>query len=197
MMETELKATEQHTAAANEQSRSRVPFLVFVISVLAIIFNSVYIRNIHYDWLNIIPLLATLYVAYGVIALNKTCGHIDYVKRGLSEDPGVRKPFGSFLFSPYVRSMVVMLLLVVAAEFGLRCVSYHRELLYERQGNLLFTPIPDQEYVEKISLTHSVINDLGLRGGPADLTGKQIILCLGDSVTYGYGVDDGHTYPAE
>jgi lysophospholipase L1-like esterase len=85
----------------------------------------------------------------------------------------------------------------VAGEFGLRCLSYNRALLYERQGDLLFTPIPNQEYVEKISLTRSTINSFGLRGGPIDTSGKQTILCLGDSVTYGYGVDDTHTYPAE
>src|SRR4029077_3379621 len=88
--------------------------------------------------------------------------------------------------------------LLLAAEFGLRCVSYNRSLLYERQGDLLYTPIPNQEYVEKISLTPSRINNVGLRGDSFDPhSGKAVILCLGDSVTYGYGVDDGHTYPAE
>jgi lysophospholipase L1-like esterase len=197
MIETELKNAERPIEPECEDPGSRMPFVLFVASILAIVFNGFYIRNIRYDWLNVIPLLATLYVAYGIVALKKTCGHFAYVRRALSEDPAVRKPFGSFLFSPYVRSMVVMLLLVVTAEFALRCVSYNRELLYERQGDLLFTPIPNQEYVEKISLTHSTINDLGLRGGPVDLAGKQVILCLGDSVTYGYGVDDSHTYPAE
>src|SRR5437764_15423841 len=107
MIETEQKTAEQQVTTPNERPSSRVPFVIFVMSILAIIFNSLYIRNIHYDWLNIIPLLATVYVDYAVIALNKTCGHIAYVKRGLSEDPAARKPFGSFLLSPYVRSMVV------------------------------------------------------------------------------------------
>ena len=176
---------------------SRSAFVVLVVSVLAIVLNRVYIRNIHYDWLNLIPLLATLYVGYAVVALNKTCGHIGYIARSLSEDKTVRKPFGSFLCSPYFRSMLLLVLVLVAGEFALRCLSYNRALLYERQGDLLYTPIPNQEYVEKISLTRSRINDLGLRGGPLDTTGKQTILCLGDSVTYGYGVDDTHTYPAE
>ncbi|MBZ5597258.1 MAG: hypothetical protein LAN83_02950 [Acidobacteriia bacterium] len=198
MLDTELKAPEQHAMVSPpQQSASRLPFALFVLSILVVVFNRAYIRNIHYDWLNLIPVLATLYIGYAVVALNKTCGHISYVARCLSEDETVRKPFGSFLFSPYFRSMLLMVLLLVAAEFGLRCVSYNRALLYERQGDLLFTPVPNQEYVEKISLTHSQINDLGLRGGPVDTTGKQIVLCLGDSVTYGYGVDDNHTYPAE
>jgi len=94
--------------------------------------------------------------------------------------------------------MVVMLLLVVVVEFSLRCFSYQRALLYERQGDLLFTPVPNQKYIEKISLTPSLVNSYGLRGGPVDTTsGRITILCLGDSITYGYGVDDGHTFPAE
>lgn len=198
MLDTELRTPEQQDIVPiPRQSTSRVPFYLLVLSILLVVFNHVYIPNLHFDWLNFIPLLATIYIGYAVVALNRTCGHIGYIARSISEDPTIRKPFGSFLFSPYVRSMVFMLLLLVVAEFGLRCVSYNRALLYERQGDLLFTPVPNQEYVEKISLTHSRINDLGLRGGPVDTTGKQIVLCLGDSVTYGYGVDDSHTYPAE
>jgi lysophospholipase L1-like esterase len=42
-----------------------------------------------------------------------------------------------------------------------------------------------------------MINSYGLRGGPIDTSpGKETILCLGDSITYGYGVDDAHSYPA-
>src|SRR5262249_22814795 len=69
--------------------------------------------------------------------------------------------------------------------------------LYERQGDLLYTPIPNQDYLEKISLTESRINEYGLRGSAVDPAGKEIILCVGDSVTYGYGVDDKNTYPAQ
>ncbi len=61
----------------------------------------------------------------------------------------------------------------------------------------MFTPVPNQSYVEKVSLTHSTINSFGLRGEPVDSSpGTETILCLGDSVTYGYGVDDAHSYPA-
>lgn len=195
MLDTQEKPQVQTTVPPSPPSRAA--FVLLVISLLAIVLNRVYIRNIHFDWLNFIPLLATLYAGYAIIALNKTCGHISYVARCLAGDKTVRKPFGAFLFSPWFRSMLLLPVLLMAGEFGLRCLSYNRALLYERQGDLLFTPIPNQEYVEKISLTPSVINDLGLRGGPVDLQGKQIILCLGDSVTYGYGVDDQHTYPAE
>jgi lysophospholipase L1-like esterase len=118
------------------------------------------------------------------------------VARCLSKDRDT-KPVGGFLFSPWVRSMLLLAVLPMSAEFGLRCVSYHRALLYQRQGDLLYAPIPNQEYVEKISLSHSQVNEYGLRGGPVELKGRKIILCLGDSVTYGYGIDDQHTYPVE
>jgi lysophospholipase L1-like esterase len=165
--------------------------------VLAIVFDKVYIPNIHYDWLNVVPLLATVYIAYALVALDKTCGHLGFVRRRLDDRPGIKKPFGSFFFSPWFRSILFLPLLVMGAEYSLRCISLHRSLQYERQGDLLFTPVPNQEYVEKISLTHSRINDLGLRGGPVDVQGKKVILCLGDSVTFGYGVNDDHTYPVE
>jgi lysophospholipase L1-like esterase len=172
-------------------------FYLLLVSLLIIVFNRSIAYRVSLDWLNLIPLLATLYVAYSVIALSRTCGQFSCVRRCLAEEPGAKKPFGSFLFSHWVRSCIVMLLVIVACEFGLRCFSYHRSLAYERQGDLLFTPVPNQEYVEKISLTHSVINNYGLRGDPVDInSGKEMILCLGDSITYGYGLDDAHAYPA-
>lgn len=99
--------------------------------------------------------------------------------------------------SAWFRSRVLIALSLVTVEFGLRTVSYHRALLYEREGDLLFTPLPNQQYTEKVSLSSSHTNELGLRGGPINLHSKTTkILALGDSVTYGYGVDDDHTYPA-
>jgi lysophospholipase L1-like esterase len=186
------------TAGPKPAEGSPLRFGLLVLSLLAVLFSRVYIPNIHYDWLNVIPLLASLYIGYALITLEKTCGQFEFVRRSTSPDPGARKPFGSFLFSPWFRSLLLLPVLLLAAEFGLRCVSYHRSLQYERQGDLLFTPIPNQEYTEKISLTHSLVNNLGMRGGPVVLGGgKKIVLCLGDSVTYGYGVDDQHSYPAD
>jgi len=198
MIDTQIQELQQSgSAAGKRQSRSWTRFIILVLAVLAIVFNRVYIPNIHYDLLNIIPLLATLYIGYALIALEKTCGQIGYIARCISEDPKVRKPLGAFLFSPWLRSMLLLPVLLVVAEFGFRCMSYQRSELYERQGNLLYTPIPNQEYLEKISLTQSRINNNGLRGVDVAPAGKEIVLCLGDSVTYGYGVDDNHTYPAE
>ena len=199
MIETQVRPEQPIQLAPPQPApqASRARFYLFILSILAIVLSGVYIPNIRYDWLNVLPLLGSLYLLYAAIAFEKVCGHIPYVARSLSEVPGARKPFGWFFFSPWFRSLFLLPLLVLALEFGLRCESYHRALLYERQGNLLFTPKPNQDYVEKISLTHSEVNDLGLRGGPVDLQGKNVILCLGDSVTYGFGVDDNQTYPAE
>src|SRR5579864_1523018 len=177
--------------------RTRISLYLLIVSLLVIYFNHRIVPSIKSDWLNLIPLAATVYVGYCLIALEKTCGHITYVRRCLLEDPCVPKPRGSFLLSRWVRSCLLLGFAAVALEFGLRCLSYHRSLMYERQGDLLFTPVPKQLYVEKISLTHSQINSYGLRGGPIDTSpGKETILCLGDSITYGYGVDDAHSYPA-
>jgi hypothetical protein len=169
---------------------------LLIVCLLFICLNRYLIPSIQFDWLNIVPLFAAIYVGYSPVALEKTCGHLYYVRRCLSQDSSSSKPRLSFLFSPWIRSWLLLVVAAAALEFGLRCVSYHRSLVYERQGNLLFTPVPNQVYVEKISLTRSRINGLGLRGRPVDTSsGKEVILCLGDSITYGYGVDDAHTYP--
>ena len=114
------------TAAADTQAGSHTPFVLLLLSIAAIVFSRVYIPNIHYDKLNIIPLAATLYAGYSLIAMKKVCGHFSYVSRCLSEDRDLRKPFGAFLFSPWLRSMLIFLLLLPVAEFGLLCVSSHR-----------------------------------------------------------------------
>jgi lysophospholipase L1-like esterase len=184
-------------AATTMTSRSRTfPWraVFLLVAVALVLLNRRIAPSIAYDRLNIIPLLAVLYICYCLITLEKVFPNSRFVQRRTSTGP---KPFGSFLVSPWFGSLLLIPLLLLAAEFGLRCMHCHRALLYERQGNLLFTPVPNQEYNEKISLTRSTINDLGLRGGPVDLSnGRQIVLALGDSITYGYGLDDDHTYVA-
>lgn len=184
---------------SDKKTRKSTIFPGMLIGSLLVIcfFDRILGQHISLDWLNVIPLAATIYVAYCVIALEKQFGSVSFFRRRLAHDPGTPKPFGSFLVSHWFRASVLFVLILVAAEFGFRCLSYHRSLQYERQGNLLFTPVPNQTYIEKISLTHSDINNYGLRGAPVDTkAGKETILCLGDSITYGYGVDDADTYPA-
>ena len=128
------------------------------------------IPRAHLDWLNAIPAALTIWIGISAFGWSR---------------------------SPVLRTVTAALCLLLTVEFCLRTTSYHRSLQYERQGDLLFTPVPNQEYIEKISLTPSRINSLGLRGEPLERsTHQHLVLCLGDSITYGYGVDDYHTYPA-
>lgn len=101
-------------------------------------------------------------------------------------------------FARPARATWLTLWLVMAVELALRVGGYHRTVMYERQGDLLFTPRPNQLCLEKISLTPSRINNIGLRGADVRLpvADRDIVVCLGDSVTYGYGVADAESYPA-
>jgi lysophospholipase L1-like esterase len=137
------------------------------------------------DLFNLVPLAAAAFLMYSA-----ACAH---------------KPFGlalafsaRWMGSPLFRSAMLTVLLLFLVEFALRCGGYHRTVMYERQRDLLFTPVPNQDCMEKISLTRTHINNYGLRGidlKPEDLR-KRIVLCLGDSITHGYGVSDSETYPA-
>jgi len=179
--------------SGRDTSGRGISFYLLLLSLLVICFNRIIAPNMRLDWLNIVPLAATIYVGYWLVTLEQS----PHFRKRVGPDHSVEKPFGSFLLSRWLRSGLLFVLMVMGLEFGLRCLSYHRSLLYERQGDLLFTPMPHQVYVEKISLTHSRINSYGLRGGPIENTqGKETVLCLGDSITYGYGVDDDHSYPA-
>jgi len=144
--------------------------LLLFIALAIILLNGFYIPDIRYDLLNAIPTLAVACIALLIVTLRKRL---------------------------WIRVLLLVPVTLIGAECALRCLGYQRSLVYERQGELLYTPKPDQDYLEKISLTRSHVNHYGLRGGPVDVQGRTIILCLGDSVTYGYGVDDEHTYPAE
>src|SRR5215472_2778649 len=134
--------TTSATVAGETGARSRTRLYLLIVALLVTIFNRSLIPSIEFDWLNVIPLAAAIYVGYCLVALQKTCGHIGYVRRCLSADCSLPKPRGAFLFSPWLRSLLVLAVATIALEFGLRCLSYHRSLLYERQGDLLFTPVP-------------------------------------------------------
>jgi lysophospholipase L1-like esterase len=113
-----------------------------------------------------------------------------------------RRPFvrGNRFFGGLgVRLILVAVLAGVAVEAWFRTDGSHRTLLYQRYGDLPFAPLPDQFYVEKISQTASRTDRYGMRVTPftgAD-SGRREILCLGDSITYGYGLPDNETYPAQ
>jgi len=184
---------------AISRPRPRIAGLFAILSVLLVLFSRVLIPTPTLDWLNLLPAAAALYLAACLIAPRKVLGNIGFVVRSLPSAPLGEKPEGKFLLPAWMRSSLLLPVAFLIFEFLFRCGSYHRTVYYERQGDLLFTPAPNQEAIEKISLTPSRINNYGLRGpdlADGDLR-KHVVLCLGDSITYGYGVDDAHAYPAQ
>lgn len=136
-------------------------------------------RSSALDWLNAVAAFGALYLAACAVAPRQLLGWRSG-RRAL-------------------RLLAMLVAVGAAAELLARSGSYHRTVQYERHGDLLFTPAPNQDALEKISFTPSHINNYGLRGvdlTPADLR-KRIVLCLGDSITYGYGVGDDATYAAQ
>jgi lysophospholipase L1-like esterase len=98
----------------------------------------------------------------------------------------------------FLKLLGALLGLLFLAEFGLRVNGYHLTVMYQREGNLLFAPRPNQQVTEKIALTPTRVNNYGVRGediDEEDLKQHMVVVCLGDSITYGYGVGDDGTYP--
>jgi lysophospholipase L1-like esterase len=151
-----------------------------VVAVAVILAAFLFIPSARLDWFNLCAAAATLYLASRI-------GRSWSIAS--SPGPGFR------VWSGFGRSMVIIVMILASGEFLLRTASLHRSLIYESHGDLLFTPAPNQEYVEKISISKSHTDQYGLRSGVSP-AGRMIILCLGDSITYGYGVDDQDTYPA-
>jgi len=108
------------------------------------------------------------------------------------------------------------LLFVALLETGLRIAGYRyrpaavereeetRRLppaLYARHPVLLWTLPPDTSVDDPAAgFPRVATNRLGLRGNPPSGSrrpGEFRVLCLGDSVTFGLGVRDGETWPAQ
>jgi lysophospholipase L1-like esterase len=142
----------------------------FALAVVAVSASGVFPPAIRWDWLNIIPAAAVTYLGWRVLGSSARV---------------------------WLRTIAVFVLMLCLAEFSLRVVSYQRALLYARYGDLLFGPVPNQTYVEKISLSESRMDQFGLRAPSTLVAGRTTVLCLGDSVTYGYGMADGDTWPAQ
>lgn len=156
---------------------SRAKFVAAVALVLTVA-GLVYIpSDYRYDGLYWLSFSGALYLIYCTAAPQRALG---------AKNAG----------SPWIRGLALTgVLLFVLPELGMRAGSYHRTLYYERVGDALFQPIPNQAYMEKISMSPSRINSAGLRGGEAK-AGERVILCLGDSIVYGYGLADDQTFPA-
>ena len=156
-------------AKVHLQRRPRGPLLA-ALALVAASALSLFPPSIEWDGLNVLSVAATAYLGWRLVQSRAR---------------------------PWVKSLVFLLLLGTAVEFSLRVFSYQRALIYERQGNLLFTPTPNQTYIEKVSLSASRIDERGMRAPSAFVEGRTTILALGDSITYGYGIADQDTWPAQ
>src|SRR6516165_9178972 len=74
--------------------------VLFAVALLAVIFNRRIAPTIHQDWLNFIPLLATLYLGYSVIAIDQVFAGVGFIEQRLAAEGESDKRFGSFLVSP-------------------------------------------------------------------------------------------------
>lgn len=126
--------------------------------------------TIHWDLLNLIPVAAGIYLAWRLLRSQARV---------------------------WLKAALIPALLICIVEFSVRIPSYQRALVYQRKGNLLFTPVPDQTYIEKVSLSASRVDARGFRAPSEFAPGRRTILCLGDSITYGYGIADQDTWPAQ
>jgi lysophospholipase L1-like esterase len=141
------------------------------IAFLVASLTSLFPPSIRWDFLNVIPAAAAVYLLWRVLQ---------------SADRVRLKAV-----------LLVAVLMLCIIECSARVLSYQRALIYERAGDLPFTPVPNQVYTEKISLASSRINAAGFREPSPLIPGRRTILCLGDSITYGYAMLDNETWPAQ
>jgi lysophospholipase L1-like esterase len=84
----------------------------------------------------------------------------------------------------------------VGARLILRAIDTDIDLPFMRADPELFWA-PKPGYRGEFQGQPVTINSLGLRGPePRERRGARRLLCLGDSITFGYGVGDEDTYPA-
>jgi len=99
--------------------------------------------------------------------------------------------------------VVVSIIIVLVLEFTLRFLGFAYStphIMYDK--NCYWRMAPKQKMYDRDEYGNDIIftvNSLGARGKnfPVKKTsGQKRIICLGDSFTYGWGVDDTSTYPA-
>lgn len=90
--------------------------------------------------------------------------------------------------------------LLVAAELILRAFGYANYEQYLPHAELLWTLKPGQRSITHFGHQPVKVNSQGMRGDEFPLDkppGKIRIISFGDSYTYGYGVGQDETYPAQ
>jgi hypothetical protein len=92
-----------------------------------------------------------------------------------------------------------LLALGLLAEGTLRLFGYGKLLMYDTHPLLLWVPRPSQRCLSKVNLRRETVNAEGFRGAEISRekpSGVFRVACLGDSVTFGWGVSDAETYEA-
>ncbi|HLQ38059.1 MAG TPA: SGNH/GDSL hydrolase family protein, partial [Planctomycetota bacterium] len=105
--------------------------------------------------------------------------------------------------------LLVLLLLAVGLEVGFRCCwtppmpEFQQAGLYVQEPDGGFGLLPGYRGTLQVRAdlppTEVAINALGLRGpeiGPR-VPGERRVLCVGDSMVFGYGVDAAAAFPAQ
>jgi lysophospholipase L1-like esterase len=95
---------------------------------------------------------------------------------------------------------VVFALCVVSFEVALRLLGYGNLEIYEPDARLFWRLKPNQDCYTKVDHKPVHINSHGTRGPEFTAQkppGLLRILCLGDSRTFGWGLSEAETYPAE
>lgn len=98
------------------------------------------------------------------------------------------------------RAVLVVGVLLVASELTLRAFGYGNYERYLPDPDLLWILKPGQRSITHFGHRAVSVNSQGMRGdefSPEKPTGRIRIISFGDSHTYGYGVGQDDTYPAQ
>jgi len=94
------------------------------------------------DLLNLVPLAAAIFLMGSAVFACKGFGLASAF-------------FPRWMGNPLFRSAALTVLLLFLAEFALRCGGYHRTVMYERQGDLLFTPVQPELHGKNLAYPNS------------------------------------------
>ncbi len=93
----------------------------------------------------------------------------------------------------------ILVTAVFVAEIALRLFGYGKRISYESSLEVLWRPEPHQSALADGTNRRMTTIEHGLRLVPRDAhpaASARTVLCLGDSVTFGYSLSDDEAYPA-